>query len=136
MKKILIALAFVMPLFLSTNIVRADGDPNQPNFYVYAVVSNAPAQCPSTGKVNGYEEDMGNTQTSYNGPTTVYVLGWNSSFPGPAPVTVSITTDTDSEGYSCFGHETKTLTGSDYGTYFYLDLILQVPPPGGGGNTN
>ncbi len=140
MKKILIALAFVMPLFLSTNI-QAQSGPSQQNFYVYAIVS-APAQCPTSGDVIGHIPDLTDTQTEYYGPNSnggqMYYLLWDGGFSSnqKKSVTVTVNTDTNSSGISCFDEQTKELFGNQYGERFYLDLVPQASPPGGGGGSN
>ena len=138
MKKLIITLALILPLFLSSNLFAQSG-PTQQNFYVYAIVS-APAQCPTSGDVIGHIPDITDTQTEYNGPNsnggTMYYLLWNGGFSSnqKKPVTVSVNTDTNSSGISCFDEQTKELFGNQYGERFYLDLIPQTSPPGGGNN--
>ena len=136
MKKILIIITLIIPL-IAINNLQAQSNPSLPNFDAYVHV-DAPAQCPSSGSVNGYIPLLGNSYTQYQGTTggggqQPYHLLWNGSFPGPQPVTVKVTTDTNEQGIYCYDEKTETLTGYDYGHHFYLQLVT-VASSGGGGD--
>ncbi len=137
MKKIIIAMVFIIPLFLGNNVNAQNGSQggDPPYFYVNVHV-DAPSYCPTTGIVDGYVPVLGHTNTDYTGTTTYgspYVLLWSNNYPGTQPCTVEVTTDQNSQGHYCHAKKTETLAGSSYGYIFNLQLEM-IGEGGGGGN--
>ncbi len=126
MKKILIALAFVLPLFIY-NSVKAQNSP--PNFDADVTVTSQ-YTCPSTGEMTGYIEVIGYAYKEYDHGTGYYNLLWNGNFPGYQPCTVEVTTDTDSYGKYCHGETTRDV--SLYDDDITVELFPASTPPGGG----
>jgi hypothetical protein len=126
MKKILITLTFILPLFIFNNLMAQNN--SAPQFDVYVHVS-APTECPNSGTVDGYAPEIGHSTEVYNGPG-VYWLTWASTLTYPQPVTVEVTTQKDANGYWCYDTKTETLSGADWGYHFYLNLDL-IAPSGG-----
>ncbi len=133
MKKIVITLALILPLFLINN-VQAQSNPNLPNFDVFVYV-NAPSQCPASGTVTGYVDPLDYTYTSYSGPRVEgeqpYHLLWDGNFPGTEDVFVSVKTTTNSSGTYCYDDQTKSVSGNNYGEDFHLNLVTMTSAGGG-----
>jgi hypothetical protein len=127
MKKILITLTLILPLFLFNNLLAQSN--GAPNFYVLVHV-NAPSQCPTTGAVNGDTPEIGHESTTYNGPGATYWLVWSNTLTYAQPVTVEVKTDKDANGYWCYDQKTEILSGADWGYNFYMNLEL-IAPNGG-----
>ena len=125
MKKILIAMAFVLPLFIY-NSVKAQS--SQQNFYADVTVFTQ-YTCPPTGEMTGYIEVIGYAHEDYYGPSN-YTLLWSGGFPGYQPCTVEVTTDTDSHGKYCHGETTRDVSLPD--NDITVELFPAATPPGGG----
>ena len=128
MKKILLTITLILPLFVINNLQAQNNSNGAPHFDIYVHVS-APQQCPSTGTVKGETLEIGNEYSTYHGPD-IYWLVWNSTLTYPQPVSAEVTTNKDANGYWCHDIKTETLTGADWGYNFYLHLNL-IAPVGG-----
>lgn len=129
MKKILLTITLILPLFVINNLQAQNNSNGAPNFDIYVHVS-APQQCPTTGTVKGETSEIGNVSTFYNGPYQTYWLVWNSTLTYPQPVSAVVKTDPDNTGYYCYDKKTAILTGADWGYNFYLHLNWLAPVGG------
>lgn len=119
MKKVLIVLVFIIPLFIFNN-VEAQNDAD--GFHVSGYVS-APDCCPNQGTLYGYIESLGQTYFGYLGPDS-YTLYWGQTHTGPEACDVWCETIAPQGGYYCHDEETIVVPYE----MFYLDLIpVEVP---------
>ncbi len=119
MKKMLIVMVLILPLFLFNNVQAQNGDDG---FHVSGWVS-APDVCPHQGILYGYIESLGQTHFGYTLPGQ-YTLYWNQIFTGPEACDVWCETIAPPGGYYCHDEETIVLPYQ----VFYLDLIpVEVP---------
>ncbi len=85
MKKIIIVMVFVLPLFFLNNVQAQNGSQggSPPPYFSVKVYVSAPSNCPTTGNIEGYIPILGHAYTNYTGPTyygNPYVLVWSRIF--------------------------------------------------------
>ncbi len=124
MKKILMAMVFVIPLFLVNNVKAQDSELFQTDVTVTTQYS-----CPSHGQITGQVPGLNTVIKEYNGPDT-YTLVFNAGFEGTRPCTADVKTDTNSQGQYCEGIKTKNLSVSPFNN---IDVELDLIGTGGSG---